>query len=144
NVCGEDFLGHSLSVLALVVEDLVLGNDFPHWQGLALENADGQLPPGNELFDHHLIIELTRVPDCCFQIFGPFHHSQSYGRPLFRRFYNDWPPAVLGTVSRRARRHQPRSGRRSGAPLAPPASRNSSLETSLSMASALPSERLPV
>ena len=76
-----------------------------------LENADSQLPPGNELFDHHLIIELTRVPDCCFQIFGPFHHSQSYGRPLFRRFYNDRPPEFLGHVSRRNRSHQPGSGR---------------------------------
>src|SRR5207248_5857466 len=75
----DDLLRHPGRVLALVVEQLVLGDDLPHRQGHVAEHAHREPPSRDELLDHHLGVVAARRLHGGVQALGVPDERHSHG-----------------------------------------------------------------
>src|SRR5690606_41393617 len=78
----KDLLRASRLVLALIVEDLSLGDDLSDGERLARETAHGELSPGDERLEHHLVVETKGFRQRGFEIGGLSDHGEADGGAL--------------------------------------------------------------
>src|SRR5215213_1477779 len=109
-ICRKLLFRHARSVLALVIVNLVLRLDLPNGKNTVSKDSDSQLSAGNELLDHHFIVEPPCFRHCRLKLVSLLYDSQSDGRPLFRWFDNDRQPESALDLSDRRGRHEPVGG----------------------------------
>src|SRR5256885_90509 len=109
----EDLLGHPGRVLAFVVEQFVLRDDLAHRQRDVAQDTDRDLPPSDELLDHHFAVVATRQIHRRVQALGVLDEGHPDGGPHPGRLHDHRPPEGGGHVLGRDRRGGPETG---GAP----------------------------
>src|SRR5688572_5361612 len=98
NLRRKYLFGHPRRVLAFVVVDLVLWDDFADGEGLVIQDADRELPTGDELLDHDLVVVLEGLRDGRGELLPPLHDGKAHRRPLLRRLHdhrNRHPPELI-------------------------------------------------
>jgi hypothetical protein len=107
NLCREDLLRHAGRVFALVVEDLVLGDDLTHGQRATVEDPNRQLAARDKGLQHHLVVVLLGQSHGRLELLRLLYHSEAHCGALLRRLDDhgpaQLPPGVIGTD----RAHQP-------------------------------------
>src|SRR3989475_3805614 len=88
----EDLFRHAGRVLALVVEQLVLGNDLPDGERHVPEDADRELPAPGEMLHHHLLVITRRERHGRVEPLRVLDEREPDGGPLLRRLHDDRPP----------------------------------------------------
>src|SRR3954468_4147285 len=89
---GKFLDGHPCLVLALVVVNLVLRDDFANGQCLVAQDSDRELPPRDEPLDHHFVVVLERLRDGASEILGFLDDAEPDCRALLRRLHHHGQP----------------------------------------------------
>ena len=112
NVGGKDLCGHARLILALVVEDLVLGNDLPHGQRFLSQDRHGELAAPDEAFEDDGIVVALGLLHGIGQLLHVVGQTQAQRRPAVCRLYDQGKSQPRRRLlRRRPRAHHPIRGR---------------------------------
>ena len=95
----EFFNRHSRRVLAFVVVNLVLGDDFANGKRLVPKYSYGQLSSSDELLDHHFVVVDVRFVDRRLELRSGPHDAQPTVDPCLDGLTITGKPSVASTCS---------------------------------------------